>query len=144
MFLFLLEINGVVRQVTNCSKIFPVGSLPLIRGKTTILPSDRGTTGPGRGSFEGTHSRNGKRMDQNPFYGYMANVCVRPSLSLRSHGRTDGLTFLAAGAGKSVLWYVGPLIVCLLEAYGVPQFHNHRGDQDHARIRTRITRYVLL
>jgi|SRR6267142_250565 len=110
MFWFLPEINGIVRQVTSCSKIFAVGSLPLIHGKTTILPADRGTTGPGRGSFEGTRSRNGKHMDRIPSYGYMANVCVRPSLSLQSHGRTDGLTFLVAGAGKSVLWYVDPLI----------------------------------
>jgi hypothetical protein len=73
------EINGIVRQVTSFSKIFAVGSLPQIHGKTTILPADRGTTGPGHGSFEGTRSRNGKRMDRTLSYGYMVNVCVRPS-----------------------------------------------------------------
>ena len=42
----------------------------------------RTTAGPGRGSFKVTHSRNGNRSDQVPFYGFTGSVSRHPALTL--------------------------------------------------------------
>jgi hypothetical protein len=74
-------ITEIVWQVTSCSKIFEVGSLPPIHGKITTLPADRGTVGLGRGSFKATCSQNGRHLDQIPFYGFTGNVSCCPTLT---------------------------------------------------------------
>jgi hypothetical protein len=74
-------ITEIVWQVTSCSKIFEIGSLPPIHGKITTLPVGLGTLGPGRGSFKATCSQNGRPLDQIPFYGSMGNVSCRPALT---------------------------------------------------------------
>ena len=89
--------------MTSCRGISNVGSHPLIRGKITTSPTDRGTAEPGSGSFKGTRSLNGRNQERALFYGSMANVSCRPCG--HSFVEADGLPFLA-GSGKSVLWYV--------------------------------------
>lgn len=69
-----------VRQVTSYREIFNVGSHPQIHSQTTISPTSHDTSRPGRGSFEATHSQNGKHPDQVHFFGYMGAVCSRQHL----------------------------------------------------------------
>jgi len=73
--------------VTSYRGICAIGSLHLIRGKTTTLPVDRGTPGRRDGLFEATLSQNGSRLDQVPYCGFMANV--RRLLAFNALTETD-------------------------------------------------------
>ena len=65
----------VVSQVTDCCKLFEIGSIHQIHGKTTTLHVIRATRGPGRGSSKATLSQNGSGPDlQVLFYGSMESV----------------------------------------------------------------------
>ena len=94
--------------MTGSKKIFEVGCLHLIRGKITTLRVDHDTPERQRGLLEATPSRNGNRLDQAHFYGFMGNVSLQP-LDLAA---TDSFPLppMIAGAGKSILWYVDPSI----------------------------------
>jgi hypothetical protein len=50
----------------------------------------------------------------------------------------------AAGAGKSVLWYVNPLPCSSRQLTVFGQFDNYQGDRDHAEIRTCLICNVFL
>jgi hypothetical protein len=78
----LIGITEIVRQATSCSEIFNVGCHPLTHGKITTSPADRGTPELASGSFKEIHSLNGKHLEWDPFYGYMANVSCRPAVIL--------------------------------------------------------------
>ena len=97
----LTGIAKVVWQVTIYKKIFEVGSLHLIHGKTTISPVDRGTPEQQHGLPKAAPFRNGNRPDQVPFYGFMGNV----SPPTRTLSRRLMVFPPIAGAGKSVLWH---------------------------------------
>ncbi len=71
----------IVWQVTSYREIFNVGSLLLIYGKITILPSDRGTVGRWHGLFKATYSWNGKYLEQVPSYGSMENIGCHPAFN---------------------------------------------------------------
>ena len=73
-FALLTGITEVVLQATSHNRIFEVGSLHLTHGKITILPVDRDTQERQRGLSEAAPSRNGNRLDQVRFYGFMENV----------------------------------------------------------------------
>jgi hypothetical protein len=96
-------ITEIVSQVTSYSKIFKVGCLHLIRGKTKILLVNRDTLEQQRGLSEAAPSRNGNRPDQAPFYGFMENVS-QPTPMLSQGLMVLPLPHPIAGAGKSVLW----------------------------------------
>jgi hypothetical protein len=64
--------------------MFEDGSLHLIHGKITILPLNRNMLEQQRGLLEVTPFWNGNRLDQDPFYGFMANVS--PPTSTLSQG----------------------------------------------------------
>jgi hypothetical protein len=99
----LTGITEIVFQVTNCGKIFEVGSLLPIHGKITTSLASRDRAGPEHGSFKGTQSLNGNHPDETACYGSMANVSYRPAPFLSQ--KLMPFPFVA-GAGKSVLWYV--------------------------------------
>ena len=69
-----MGIAEVVWQVTSYNKMFEVGSLHLIHGRTTISLADRDTAERQRGLSEVVPSRNGSHPIQVLFYGFMANV----------------------------------------------------------------------
>src|SRR6266851_937659 len=83
-FLTLALLRGsaeIVWQVTSYREISDVGSLLLIHGKITILPSNRGTAGRRHGSFKARYSRNGKYPERVPSYGSMGNVRCHPGFN---------------------------------------------------------------
>jgi hypothetical protein len=81
MLALLPESAEIVWQVTSYREIFDVGSLLLIHGKITILPSNRGIAGRQHGSFKATYSRNGKYPEQVPSYGSTGNVRCHPAFN---------------------------------------------------------------
>ena len=80
----LTGITEIVWQVTSYRKMFEDGSLRLTHGKITILPLDRDTPERQRGLLEVAPFRNGNRLDQDLFYGFMGNVS--PPTSTHSQG----------------------------------------------------------
>jgi hypothetical protein len=84
--------------------IFEAGSPLPIHGKTITLLAGLDTVGPRIGSFKARHFQSGNCPDQVPFFGFMGNVSDHSifSFSWRIDSRPS-----VAGAGKSVLWYVG-------------------------------------
>jgi hypothetical protein len=96
----LTGITEAVWQVTSYSKRLEVGSVHLIRGKTTISRVNRDTPERQHGLPKAAPSRNGSLPDRVPFYGFMANVSL--PTSMLSHKLIVSL--LIAGAGKSVFW----------------------------------------
>ena len=85
----LIGIAEVVWQMTSYSKMFEVGSLHLIHGRTTIPPADRDTAERQRGLLEVAPFRNGRHLVQGPFYGSMENVS---SPTLYAFAGTDYVT----------------------------------------------------
>jgi len=126
-------------QVTSCREIFEIGFPPLIPGKTTTLPANRATKEPRCGSFEATHSRNGKHRDRVPFFGSMENVSCRAELLQR----LIGFPFVS-GRRKECALVRQTLDTFVLRIYGIAQFHDHPGDRGDAEIWSRITRIPLL
>jgi len=89
-------------QATNCRKTFEVGSRLQIPGKTTTLLVNLNIAEPQHGGFMVKLSPSGSILVQVRSYGSMGNVsvfCSHPFLGTHGFHR-------AAGAGKSVLWYV--------------------------------------
>ena len=103
--LSLIGITEIVWQVTSYSRMFEVGSLHPIHGRTTISPVNRDTLAQRRGLSKAAPSRNGNHPDQVPFYGFTGNVSPPSPMLLQKL-----MVSLIAGAGKSVLWYVISLI----------------------------------
>ena len=101
--------------MTNCDKIFKVGSFQQIHGGIITELVNHATRGLGRGSSKVTPSRDGSGSGQVLFYGFMENVCCRQLLLFVV---TDGFSFVA-GAGKSVLWYVHLLTAFVSKTYCV-------------------------
>ena len=98
------RITEIFRQMAAYGKIFQGGYRHLILGRITIMPADHATVGLQRGSFRAVRSRNGKRLRPRVHVcGFMENVRYCPVLLL-----SERLSFFlfAAGAGKSVFWYV--------------------------------------
>jgi len=89
-------------QAKNCSKTFERGSLLQILGRTTTLHGNLNTPEPEDGGFMVKLSQSGNILAQVHSCGCMGSVSVCaviifPKLTI--------FTF-AAGAGKSILWYI--------------------------------------
>jgi hypothetical protein len=89
-------------QVKNCSKTFKSGSPLQILGRTTTLHANLNTPEQQGGGFMVKISQTGNILAQVHSCGYMGSVSVCaviifPHLTI--------FTF-AAGAGKSILWYI--------------------------------------
>ena len=108
MFPSLPELTMVVWQVTSCRKIFETGSLPRIHGKITTSPTDHDTATPARGSSKAVRFRNGRHLVRVRFYGSMGNVSCWIVLTPLPRLMVSASV---AGAGKSVLWFVSPLML---------------------------------
>jgi hypothetical protein len=75
----------IVRQAISCRKLFGVGLLLLIHGKTTTLLMNPDTMRPRRGLFKVQPSQSGNCLDEVLCYGFMGSVSFCPAviLSLR-------------------------------------------------------------
>jgi len=92
----------MVSQVTKWGKTFESGSLLQILGRITTLHAILNTLEPEDGGFMVKLSQSGNILAQVHSCGYMGSVSVSaviifPQLTI--------FTF-AAGAGKSILWYI--------------------------------------
>ena len=125
LFLTSLLLPGIivtVLQVTMCSNIFEIGSLPPIHGKITTSLADRGTAGLGCGSFKVTRCQNGGHPD--PFDGSMGNVSCRPALILLQ--RLMDFPFHSWRREECTL-VRKPFDNFVSRTYGVGQFYNYPG-----------------
>jgi hypothetical protein len=128
----LLNENAeIVLQATSWQKIFEVGSLHLIHGKTRMRSANCGTLGLRRGFSMAKRSRIGNRPSRVIFFRSVENVRCCP---FDSYASADGFSPFVAGAGKSVLWYVNFSIFLSPRTYGVDQLRNHPGHRRHAEI----------
>ena len=135
----LTGITEAVRQVTSYSKRFEVGSVHLIRGKTTISPVDRDTPERQHGLPKAAPFRNGNRLDQVPFYGFMGNVSIHTSAFAQAHSFSSD-----SGCRKECFLVSKSFDVFVLKANSVCQFHDHREHQRHEEIWARVTGVLLL
>src|SRR6266849_10492466 len=70
-----------------------------------MLPANCAIAGLQSGSFTATRFQNGKRPKSRVhFYGFMGNVCLSPAFAVQQGLKNDSV--LAAGAGKTVFWYM--------------------------------------
>ena len=92
-------------QGINCNKTSVDGSPHQIHPRIITLPVVIITREPQLGSFKAGYIRNGNRHLR--FSGSMGNVSLysTPYLTL-----PDDISFIA-GAGKSILWFVNPLLL---------------------------------
>jgi hypothetical protein len=81
-------------QVTDCNKMFTIGSLHPIHGKITTQLGSLITKGPRRGSFIALPSQNGSHPGRSPCCGFTGNVSYRQRLTF---SQTDG--FFPFGSG---------------------------------------------
>ena len=126
-------------QGINCDKTFIDGSPHQIRPRTITLPVALITREPQLGSFKAVYLING-----NPhlrFSGSMENVSLRPAFYLTS---PDGIS-CTAGAGKTILWFVNPLLFLSKTADVVYhfQFYNHRRYPSQVRCRSSLDGLLL-
>src|SRR5260221_9412897 len=103
-------------QAKNCSKTFEVGSLLQILGKITTLHANLNIPELEHGGFVGKLSHSGNTLAQVHSCGCMGNVSIcaviiSPPLIIFA---------FAAGAGKSILWYVNLFHVFHPETHKVP------------------------
>jgi hypothetical protein len=89
-------------QATNCSKKFGRGYLLQILGRITTLHAILNTPEPEDGGFMAKLSQSGNILAQVHFCGYMGSVSV---CAVIISAQLTTFTF-AAGAGKSILWYI--------------------------------------
>jgi hypothetical protein len=135
-----MGIAEVVWQMTSYSKMFEVGSLHLIHGRTTISPADRDTAERQRGLSEAAPSRNGRHPVQVLFYGFMENVSSQPfTLS-------QGLIALPFNSGcrKERHLVCQPSAIYVSRTNSVGQFHDHREHRLHEEIWARLAGIFLL
>jgi len=101
----LLAMNAeslmMASQVKNCSETFKIGSLRLTLGRITTLHVNLNTPELQHGGLVVKLSQTGNILAQVQFCGYMGSVSVcaviiSPQLMI---------FVVAAGAGKSILWY---------------------------------------
>jgi hypothetical protein len=135
----LIGITEVISQVTSYSKMYEVGSVHLIRGKTTILRVDPDTPKQRHGLSKVAPSRNGNYPDRVHFYGFMANVSP-PTITL---SQTD--VFSAdSGRGQERSLVCDFFDISVFRTNGVEQFLDHREHQLDEEVWTRVTRFFLL
>ena len=94
----------------RCTKIFETGCLLPTHGKIITLPGDLVIVGPGSGSLKAVYSQNGKDLGRVPYSGYTGNVSRLPTTLTLSQADGSPISIFVAGAGKSVIWYVIPLV----------------------------------
>ena len=92
-------------QGIKYDKIFVDGSPHQIHPRTITLPVALITREPQLGFFKAAYIRNGNRHLR--FSGSMENVSLYFTPYLTS---SDGISCIA-GAGKSILWFVNPLLL---------------------------------
>src|SRR6266566_2829953 len=129
-----MGIAEAIWQMTSYSKMFEIGSLHLIHGRTTISPADRDTVERQRGLSEAAPSRNGRHPVQVLIYGFMENVSF-PTLYA-----FPGLIALPLGSGcrKERHLVYQPSAIYVLRTNSVGQFHDHRENQFHEEIWARL------
>ena len=89
-------------QAKNCSKTSERGSLPQILGRIITLHANLNTAEPEDGGFMVKLFQSGNILAQVHFCGYMGCVSV---CAVIIFPQLTTFTF-AAGAGKSILWYI--------------------------------------
>jgi hypothetical protein len=90
--------------VKNCRKTFESGWLLQILGRITTSHANLNTPDPQHGGFTVKFSQSGNFLAQVPSCGYMGSVsgCT---VIMDAFPQLMVFTF-AAGAGKSILWYI--------------------------------------
>src|SRR5260221_9724288 len=106
----------IALQAKNCRKTFERGSLLQILGKITTLHANLNILELGHGGFVGKLSHSGNTLAQVHSCGYMGSVSIcaaiiSPQLMIFA---------FAAGAGKSILWYVNIFHIFHPETHKVP------------------------
>jgi len=99
----------MVSQVKDCSETFEIGSLLLILGRTTTLHANLNTPELQHGGSVVKLSQTGNILAQVHSCGYMGSVSV---CAVIIYPQLMVFTF-AAGAGKSILWYINPFMFSL-------------------------------
>ena len=99
----------LVSQVKNCSNTFKGGSPLQILGRITTLHANLNTPEQQCGGFMVKLSQTGNILAQVHSCGYMGSVSVYVVIIF------PHLTFLtfAAGAGKSIIWYINIFMLSL-------------------------------
>jgi len=103
-------------QVKNCRKTFEIGSLLLIPGRTTTLHVSLNMPEPQHGGSMAKLSQTGNILAQVPSCGYMQSVSVCPVIIFPQLM----IFVVAAGAGKSIIWYINIFMFFPPETNKVP------------------------
>ena len=96
--------------MTKYTKIFEAGCLPPTHGEIITSPADRAIVGQESGSLKAVFYQNGKDLGLVPYSGYTGNVSRLPATLTPSQADGFAISTSVAGSGKSVIWYVIPLV----------------------------------